>query len=110
MKARIPPSKLMSKKEIKARDEEIDRQIVERDRKFAMENDAMVLWCVHVVHKHRKKRLRRLFDTCFEEHEKLRKNFQFSNEEMGWLYSRLLKDIGVDIEDWYAEKLAEQKK
>lgn len=41
MKARIPPSKLMSKKEIKARDEEIDRQIVERDRKFAME---MMLW------------------------------------------------------------------
>lgn len=109
MKARIPPSKLMSKKQIKARDEEIDRQIVERDRKFAMENDAMVLWMIHITHKHGKKRLRRFFDTCFEEHERLRENFQFSNDEMGWLYSRLLKDIGVDIEAWYAEKLGERK-
>ncbi len=109
MKARIPPSKLMSKKQIKARDEEIDRQIVERDRKFAMENDAMVLWMIHITHKHGKKRLRRFFDACFEEHERLRENFQFSNDEMGWLYSRLLKDIGVDIEAWYAEKLGEHK-
>ena len=109
MKARIPPSKFMSKKQIKARDEEIDRQIVERDRKFAMENDAMVLWMIHVTHKHGKKRLRRFFDRCFEEHEALREFYQLEPEEMGWLYTRKLKEIGVDIEAWYAEKLGEQK-
>lgn len=109
MKARILPSKLMSKKQIKARDEEIDRQIVERDRKFAMENDAMVLWVIHLVHKHGKKRLRRFFDRCFEEHEALREFYQLEPEEMGWLYTRKLKEIGVDIEAWYAEKLGEQQ-
>ncbi|MBE6666765.1 MAG: hypothetical protein E7607_00445 [Ruminococcaceae bacterium] len=109
MKARILPSKLMSKKQIKARDEEIDRQIIERDRKFAMENDAMVLWVIHLVHKHGKKRLRRFFDRCFEEHEALRAFYQLEPEEMGWLYTRKLKEIGVDIEAWYAEKLGEQQ-
>ena len=109
MKARILPSKLMSKKQIKARDEEIDRQIIERDRKFAMENDAMVLWVIHLVHKHGKKRLRRFFDRCFEEHEALRAFYQLEPEEMVWLYTRKLKEIGVDIEAWYAEKLGEQQ-
>ena len=110
MKARIPYGKRMSKSETKAMNDEINRQVVENDRKFAMENDAMVLWVIHLVHKHGKKRLRRYFDACFEEHERLREFYQFSNEEMGWLYTRKLKDIGVDIEAWYAEKLGEQKK
>lgn len=105
MKARIPYRKQMSKRETKAMNDEINRQIVENDKKFAMENDAMVLWMIHVVHKHGKKRLRRFFDQCFEEHERLRNLYQLSNDEMGWLYTRKLKKIGVDIEAWYAEKL-----
>lgn len=110
MKARIPYRKRMSKNEERAMNDEINRQVVENDRKFAMENDAMVLWVIHLVHKHGKKRLRRFFDRCFEEHEALREFYQFSNEDMGWLYTRKLKEIGVDIEAWYAEKLGEQKK
>ena len=69
----------------------------------------MVLWVIHLVHKHGKKRLRRFFDRCFEEHEALRGFYQLEPDEMGWLYTRKLKEIGVDIEAWYAEKLGEQQ-
>ncbi len=103
MKVRIPQK--MTKEQNKAMNDEINRQIVESDRKFALENDAMVLWVMHIVFKFGKKRLKRYFDRCFQEHEDLRNFFQFDNDDMGWLYTRQLKEIGVDIEEWYREKI-----
>lgn len=102
MKAKIPYRLTLAEK--KAMDEEINRQILESDKRYSVESDAMVLWVMHVVFGFGKKRLRRYWEACFREHRNLREYFEFSEDDMGWLYSRKLKEIGVDIEAWYAEQ------
>ena len=101
MKARIPFQ--MTKAQQKAMNDEINRQILENDTAFSMDNDANVLWTLHVCFGFGKKRLRRFWEACFAEHRRLREFYEMGPEDDGWLYRRKLKEIGVDIEEWYKE-------
>ena len=91
--------------EKKAMDIEINRQLVERDKQYAADIDAMVLYTLMAHYGWKKKRLRKFWDAFISEHKALR-DFYDMNEpgDNEWLAHRMLKDIGVDIQEWYKEE------
>ena len=101
MKARIPAQ--LSSRERKAMNEEIKKQILEHDENFAKDFDSMVLWTLHICFGFGKKRLKRFWDCFLKEHNNLRERYMLSPEDDGWLYRYKLKDIGVDVDNWYDE-------
>lgn len=62
---------VLSAAEKKAMDIEINRQIVEADRRYADDIDAMVLYTLHVLLGFGKKRLRKFYDAFSAEHDRL---------------------------------------
>lgn len=102
MKARIPYK--MSSKERKAMNDEINRQLLERDAAFSMDFDSTVLWALRVCFGFGKKRLRKFWNAFSVEHQQLREYYQMAPKDDGWLCRRKLKQIGVDVEQWYKEK------
>lgn len=91
--------------EKKAMDIEINRQLVERDKQYAADIDAMVLYTLMAHYGWKKKRLRKFWDAFISEHKALR-DFYDMNEpgDNEWLAHKMLKDIGVDIQEWYKEE------
>lgn len=75
--------------EKKAMDMEINRQIVEADRRYADDIDAMVLYTLHVHLGFGKKRLIRYYQMP---------------DDYTWLCKEMLKRIGVDVEAWNKER------
>lgn len=91
--------------EKKAMDIEINRQLVERDKQYAADIDAMVLYTLMAHYGWKKKRLRKFWDAFISEHKALR-DFYDMNEpgDNEWLAHKMLKDIGIDIQEWYKEE------
>lgn len=80
----------LTAKERRAMNIEINRQIVEADRKYLNNVDAMILYFLHKHLGFGKKRLRRAWE-------------QFTVDD-AWLADRKLKEIGVDVAAWNDEK------
>ena len=89
--------------ERKAMDMEINRQIVEADRRYADDIDAMVLYTLHVHLGFGKKRLRKFYDALSAEHDRLIQYYQMP-DDYTWLCKEMLKRIGVDVEAWNKER------
>lgn len=89
--------------ERKAMDMEINRQIVEADRRYADDIDAMVLYTLHVHLGFGKKRLRKFYDAFSAEHDRLIQYYQMP-DDYTWLCKEMLKRIGVDVEAWNKER------
>ena len=90
--------------ERKAMDIEIGRQLVERDKKYKEDIDAMVLYVLMAHYGWRKKRLREFWKAFTAEHNALRDFYQLDEPgDHQWLVHRQLKEIGVDIHQWYKE-------
>ena len=89
--------------ERKAMEMEINRQIVEADRRYTDDIDAVVLHTMRVHLGFGKKRLRRFYDALSTEHDRLIQHYQMPND-YPWLCKRDLKCIGVDIEAWNRER------
>lgn len=70
--------------ERKAMDMEINRQIVEADRRYADDIDAMVLYTLHVHLGFGKKRLRKFYDAFSAEHDRLIQYYQMP-DDYTWL-------------------------
>ena len=91
--------------EKKAIDIEINRQLIEKDRQFTEDIDAMVLYTLMAHYGWKKKRLKRFWDAFIEEHKALREYYQMDAPgENAWLANRMLKEIGVDVHKWYEEE------
>ncbi len=93
----------LSPKEQAAVDAEINRQTIEADRRYTNDIDALVLY---VLHKHLgfgKKRLRRFWEAFSVEHDKLVAYYEMPKDG-AWLADHKLKEIGVDVAAWNAEK------
>ena len=89
--------------ERKAMDMEINRQIVEADRRYADDIDAMVLYTLHVHLGFGKKRLREFFVAfCAVDFRLL--HFYQMPDDYTWLCKEMLKRIGVDVEAWNKER------
>lgn len=101
MKAKLPF--IMSAAQKKAMNEEINRQILERDKTFSMDFDSTVLYVLHTTFGFGKKRLRRFWEAFIKDHDELRRYYEMDSEDNAWLCRRKLKEIGVDVEAWYEE-------
>lgn len=89
--------------EKKAMDMEINRQIVEADRRYTNDIDAMVLYTLHVHLGFGVKRLRRFYEAFSAEHDRLIQHYEMPDDYV-WLCKEKLKEIGVDVEAWNRER------
>ncbi len=80
--------------------QEIHRQLLEKDKLYTLDMDTMVLWTLSQAYGFGPKRLKKFYTTMFKEHLRMRQFY-----EMGDTYpERLkLKEKGVDVETWYNE-------
>lgn len=92
-----------SKAEQAAVDREINQQIVEHDRRFDMDKEASILWMLHIRFGFGAKRLRDAWELFYAETVKLREYYELDQKDDGWIARLMLKDIGVDLEEWYRE-------
>lgn len=91
--------------EKKAMKIEINRQLVERDKQYAEDIDAMILYTLMAHYGWKKKRLKRFWKAFVEEHKALREYYQMDSlGENEWLAHLKLKEIGVDVHQWYEEE------
>ena len=93
----------LTAKEQKAMDIEINRQILEADKKYTNDIDAMVLYALHKHLGFGPKRLRRFWEAFQAEHKKLREYYEMPDDN-AWLAQLMLKEIGVDVAAWNAEQ------
>ena len=90
--------------ERRAMEIEINRQILEQDEKYRVDMDAMILYTLMAHYGWKKKRLRKFWRAFVAEHNALREFYQMNERgDVGWLAHRKLKEIGVDIHQWYKE-------
>lgn len=83
---------------------EIKRQLLEKDEQFQEDLDAMILYVLMSRYGWKKKRLRRFWNAFVEEHRALREYYEMDEPGDGaWLAHRKLKEIGVDVREWYKE-------
>lgn len=101
MKANVPFS--MNSKQKKAMNLEINKQIIENETNFAIENDAAILWTLHEVFGFGKKRLRRFWDAMNKNNEITINEFE-DPDSKGSGFKEKLCLIKVDVEDWHRRK------
>jgi hypothetical protein len=90
--------------EKKAMDIEIRRQLAEREKDYAADLDALVLYTLMTRYGWKKKRLREFWDAFVAEHTALREFYLMDDPgDSEWLAHRKLKDIGVDVRQWYID-------
>lgn len=90
--------------ERKAMHNEIKRQLAEHDRRHAKEIDAIVLWVLRETFGFGEKRLRKYFDEFGRQLNRLIEYYSMGEDDEAWLCSRKLKEAGIDLEKWEAEK------
>lgn len=93
----------MTTAEKKAMELEINRQIIEADRKYINDLDAMVLYTLHTHLGFGFKRLRQFYEAFSIEHDRLIQHYQMPDDYI-WLCHEMLKRIGVDVGAWNKER------
>lgn len=90
--------------EQRAMDMEINRQLVEKDLQYQEDLDALILYAL-MRHKGWKKiRLHNFWKDFIVMHKELRDFYQMDKPgDAEWFAHRALKEIGVDIHQWYKE-------
>lgn len=83
---------------------EIMRQLAEYDRANSVELDAIVLWILHERFGFGPTKLRRFHDEFVPAIEELAKSYEMGDGDHIWLCTRKLKEYGVDVEKWHAER------
>lgn len=97
---------VLTNAEKKAMTLEINRQIAERDEQYSADIDAMVLYTLMAHYGWKRKRLRRFWEAFIKEHKQLREHYMMEAPgDNEWLAHRKLKEIGVDIYQWYEEDI-----
>lgn len=87
---------------------ELNRQAAEKNKQLAADIDAMVLYALMVSKGWKKKRLKNFWKDFIEVHKQLQEFYEIDNpEDHEWFAHRMLRDIGVDIHQWYKEEMNE---
>lgn len=76
---------------------EINQQIIEADKKYSLDVDAMVLWALHIHLGFGKKRLENFYIAMMEEHISMRKRYEMDDTYPERL--KLKELCGVDVEE-----------
>lgn len=79
---------------------EINQQILQKDKKYQLNLDTMVLWSLKQFAGWGPKKLKDFYYFMFKEHLRMREFYELDD-----LYPERhkLKEKGVDIEEWYSE-------
>lgn len=85
------------KKAVTAAIHEIDQQIIEADRNYSLDIDAMVLWTLHVHCGFGKARLEKFYQAMVEEHIAMRKFYEMDDTYPERL--KLKEQCDVDVEE-----------
>lgn len=99
MKARVY-MKPMAEYEKKALQKEAMHELAEFDRKNFTELDAVVLWSLHTTFGFGPKRLKKFYETFYDEMQLLLDRYEMDNSDIFWLCTYKLKECGVNLEDW----------
>ena len=89
--------------EQKAIEMELRKQYAEWDRKHSKEIDAVVLYQLHTQLGFGKDRLKRFFEGFRPAANELVKRYELDEADQIWIQTEKLKEIGVDLEEWYKE-------
>lgn len=92
-----------TKKEQKAVDEEINRQIIERHRQFTDDFDYMVMKILHDHFGFGYTRLQRFYEAFNVENDALEKHYEMADAGV-YVARKEVNDIGVNIEKWNRER------
>ncbi len=94
--------------EQKAMNIEINRQTLIKDKLYAADIDALMLYALMKHKGWKKKRLKAFWKAFNSEHKALREHYKMNEPgDNEYLAHRELKKIGVDINEWYKEDNAE---
>ena len=93
----------LSKKEQKAMDEEINRQIIERHRQFTDDFDYMVMKLLHDYFGFGYTRLRRFYEAFCKENDALEKHYEMA-DAAPYVARKEMNALGVNIEQWNREE------
>lgn len=107
MKAHISGGGL-TKAQRKAMDAEINRQIVEADKKYSTEVDAVVLYTLHTELGFGKARLRKFWEALYRNHQDMVERYEME-DAFPWWCTEQLKKLGVDVEEWNKEIIHNNK-
>lgn len=94
----------LNKAEQKAIDEEIKRQIVEKDKEYSAESEAIQLWILHEFFGFGKGRLRKYWELINTSQKELRERYILDEGDTPWLCKEQLKGYGIDIDEWLKEE------
>ncbi len=89
--------------EQKAMEIEIQKSIAEFDRKNEIEVDAMFLWIIRKKLGLGEKKLHEIFTSAVQEFDNMMNRYELETGDRLWIFVKLLKDEGIDIEQWYKE-------
>ena len=89
--------------EQKAIEMEMRRQYAEWDRRHSMEIDAIVLWQLHTQLGFGPVRLKKFFEGFRPAANELIERYSLDEADQVWLQTEQLKEIGVDLNQWYEE-------
>ena len=91
--------------ERKAMNIEINRQIIENQKKYAKDFDAIVLYLIRKKYGSGYKRLKEFFMDFEKFQEELIAYYQMDEQDGPWLCTRKLQEeCGIDLDEWYREK------
>lgn len=77
---------------------EVRAQLLDMDKKYALDLDATVLWTLHTKYGFGPKRLKQFYFDMFKEHHRMREFY-----EMDDTYPERfkMKEKGIDVEAWF---------
>lgn len=93
----------LSKAEQRALDAEIKKQIVEHDKQYDIDRESSILWMLHTEFGFGPKKLKRAWELMYSSGASLRKHYEMSPDDDGWLCRKMLKETGCDVEQWYKD-------
>lgn len=93
----------MTKEEAEAVKVEMKKTFADWDDKHAVELDAMYLYAMRNRFGFGDKRLKEAFCELWVMFNDLKARYELDGEDMLWLYTKKLKDKGIDVEAWANE-------
>lgn len=94
----------LTNQERKALKMEVQRMMVQLDKKYADDLDASILWYLHVAYGFDADDLRKFWEGFAPKHKELVNYYEMEDADADWICTLKLKDIGVDIAAWNAER------
>lgn len=93
----------LSKVERQALNIEVKKAIVENEELYRQDLDAAILYYLNTKYGFGVKRLRDFWDGFNKLHDEMIQHYMIDSEDAAWVCREALKNIGVDVKQWYEE-------